>query len=426
MKLAYISLGCPKNSIDLETILAGLDQQINVVEEVEEADAVLINTCAFIESAKQESIEAILEIGQLKKNRPQLKVLVSGCLSQRYRNELTAALPEVDKFFLSTDATITRRQLRRFLHLPLTCSDLRKRITAKHYAYLRLAEGCDNRCSYCAIPLIKGRYVSRPPADILQEANQLVADGCRELSLVAQDTTYYGRDRRERTDLIEVLEELSAISSLQWIRLLYTHPTHYTPDLIRSIAELDKVVKYVDLPIQHIAEPMLARMRRHTTRYEIERLIDQLRSRIPDLAIRTTVMVGFPGESERDYQTLLQFIQAVRFERLGVFTYSAEEGTTAYRYRNSVPEKKKQQRYQEIMEVQAALSQERNTSLIGRSLTVLADAIDPETKQTVSRSVWDAPEIDNTVIIDQPLTAGRFYQVVVTGADPFDLYAKID
>jgi ribosomal protein S12 methylthiotransferase len=425
MKMAFLNLGCPKNSIDLETILADLDDQVEWVEDSRDADVALINTCAFIKSAKQESIDAILEIAEIKKQRPDFKVLVSGCLPQRYREELAEALPEVDAFFLSQDAVQTRKQLRKFLQLSASCRTLRKRLTPAHYAYLRIADGCDNRCSYCAIPLIKGSFQSRPVNDILKEARVLAADGCREINLVAQDITYYGRDMEHGPTLVTLLEKLSAITELRWIRLLYTHPAHYSTELIRAIADLEKVVKYVDLPIQHIADPILRAMRRHTTRLEIERLIDALRTHIPDLAIRTTVMVGFPGETEKDFKTLWQFVESIRFDRLGVFTYSAEDGTKAGRLRDSVTEKKKQRRYAQIMETQTTISEERNTALIGRSLTVLVDEISAETGQSIARTAWDAPEIDNAVIIDRPLQLGEFYQVQVTGADPFDLFAEI-
>lgn len=426
MKLAFIDLGCPKNTIDLETILAGLDKQLRLVEDAREADVVLVNTCAFIESAKQESIDTILELGRIKKERPELKIVVSGCLPQRYPQQLAPVLPEVTAFFHSIDAVKTRRQLRRFLHLPAACSTLRKRVGPPHYAYLRLAEGCNNRCSYCAIPLIKGRYVSRPQRQIIREAKSLVEQGCREINLVAQDTTYYGRERREPSALAGLLEKLSEIDGLDWIRLLYTHPAHYTPELIRSIAQLDKVVKYVDLPIQHISDRVLERMHRRTTSKQIESLIDRLRAAIPDLAIRTTVLVGFPGETEREFQKLLRFIEAVRFERLGAFTYSEEDGTRAARLRNSVPFKTKQRRHLEIMETQAGLSLERQRSLIGRSLTVLIDEVVRETKQSIGRTMWDAPEIDQAVIFDAALKPGRFYNARVVGADPFDLFAQIE
>ncbi|NLP12472.1 30S ribosomal protein S12 methylthiotransferase RimO [bacterium] len=426
MKLAFVDLGCPKNTIDLEMILAGLDKQLRLVDDAREADAVLVNTCAFIESAKQESIDTILELGRIKKERPEFKILVSGCLPQRYPQQLAPVLPEVSVFFDSVDAAKTRRQLRRFLHLPASCSTLRRRVGPPHYAYLRLAEGCDNRCSYCAIPLIKGRYVSRSQSQIIREAKSLVEQGCREINLVAQDTTYYGRERRQPGALVPLLEKLSEIDGLRWIRLLYTHPAHYTAELIRCIAQLDKVVKYVDLPIQHISDRVLERMHRRTTRKQIESLIDRLRAAVPDLAIRTTVLVGFPGETEREFQKLLHFIEAVRFERLGVFTYSEEDGTRAARLRNSVPFKTKQRRYLEIMETQAGLSQERQRNLIGRSLTVLIDEVVRETQQSIGRTMWDAPEIDQAVIFDAALKPGRFYSARVIGADLFDLFARTE
>jgi ribosomal protein S12 methylthiotransferase len=424
MKLAFVSLGCPKNAVDLETVLAGLDRHIELVDEAAEADAVLVNTCAFIESAKQESIDIILELAQIKKERPQFRVLVSGCLPQRYRDELAKVLPEVDAFFDSTDAKQTRRQVREFLHLPLSCHSERKRLTPPHYAYLRIADGCDNRCSYCAIPLIKGGYRSRSLDEILQEADTLSREGALELNLVAQDITRYGRDLHQQMSLAQLLQRLADLPSVHWIRLLYTHPAHWSEPLLEAVAGLDKVVKYVDLPIQHITDRMLERMRRHTTRQEIETLIESLRSKIPGLALRTTVMVGFPGETEKDFRDLLHFIENTRFERLGVFTYSSEEGTEAALWRDSVAKGKKQERQNVVMETQAIIAGEHNAALIGQDIRVLVDEVMTETRQSVARTAWDAPEIDNTVVVEGILEPGRFYTVKIMGADTYDLFAQ--
>ena len=423
MKLAFVSLGCPKNAVDLETVLAGIDRHVELVDDMAEADAVLINTCAFIESAKQESIDTILEISQLKKTRPHVRVLVSGCLPQRYQEELAQVLPEVDAFFNSTDAKQTQRQVREFLQLPTSCHSERKRLTPGHYAYLRIADGCDNRCSYCAIPLIKGGYRSRPMDEIVQEAESLCRDGAVELNLVAQDTTRYGRDLHNQNDLPRLLQRLADIPSLQWIRLLYTHPAHWSDDLMETVAGLDKVVKYIDLPVQHITDRMLERMRRHTTRQAIETLIETLRRRIPGLALRTTLMVGFPGETEKDFRELLQFIENTKFERLGVFTYSSEEGTEAFSWRDSVARAKKVDRQNIIMETQATMAAEHNSSQIGRAMRVLVDEVAAETGQSIARTAWDAPEIDNSVIVEGKLEPGRFYTVKIEGADTYDLFA---
>jgi ribosomal protein S12 methylthiotransferase len=424
MKLAFISLGCPKNAVDLETVLAGIDSHVELVDDAAEADAVLINTCAFIESAKQESIDTILEIVQIKKDRPQFRVLVSGCLPQRYREELAQVLPEVDAFFDSTDAKQTRRQLREFLQLPTSCHSERKRLTPPHYAYLRIADGCDNRCSYCAIPLIKGGYRSRSLDEILQEAEILSQEGALELNLVAQDITRYGRDLQNQDSLVKLLQRLSDIPRVQWLRLLYTHPAHWSEALMEAVAGLDKVVKYVDLPIQHITDHMLERMRRHTTRQAIETLIETMRMKIPGLALRTTVMVGFPGETEKDFRELLHFIENTRFERLGVFAYSNEEGTEASLWRDSVPRAKKEDRQNVVMETQAIIAGEHNAAMIGRELRVLVDEVMTETRQSIARTAWDAPEIDNTVIVEGNLEPGKFYAVKIQGADTYDLFAQ--
>lgn len=424
MKLAFVSLGCPKNAVDLETVLAGIDSHVELVDEAAEADAVLVNTCAFIESAKQESIDVILELAQIKRERPQFKVLVSGCLPQRYREELAHVLPEVDAFFDSTDAQQTRRQVREFLQLPTSCHNQRKRLTPPHYAYLRIADGCDNRCSYCAIPLIKGGYRSRSVDEIVQEAETLSREGARELNLVAQDITRYGRDLHQQESLARLLQRLADLPSVHWIRLLYTHPAHWSEPLMEAVAGLEKVVKYVDLPIQHITDRMLERMRRHTTRQEIETLIETLRTKIPGLALRTTVMVGFPGETEKDFRELLHFVEQTRFERLGVFAYSSEEGTEAALWRDSVAKKKKQERQNIVMETQAIIAGEHNAALIGRNARVLVDELMTETRQSVARTAWDAPEIDNTVIVEGNLEPGRFYTVKIEGADTYDLFAQ--
>jgi len=424
MKLAFISLGCPKNAVDLETVLAGIDSHVELVDDAAEADAVLINTCAFIESAKQESIDTILEIVQIKKDRPQFRVLVSGCRPQRYREELAQVLPEVDAFFDSTDAKQTRRQLREFLQLPTSCHSERKRLTPPHYAYLRIADGCDNRCSYCAIPLIKGGYRSRSLDEILQEAEILSQEGALELNLVAQDITRYGRDLQNQDSLVKLLQRLSDIPRVQWLRLLYTHPAHWSEALMEAVAGLDKVVKYVDLPIQHITDHMLERMRRHTTRQAIETLIETMRMKIPGLALRTTVMVGFPGETEKDFRELLHFIENTRFERLGVFAYSNEEGTEASLWRDSVPRAKKEDRQNVVMETQAIIAGEHNAAMIGRELRVLVDEVMTETRQSIARTAWDAPEIDNTVIVEGNLEPGKFYAVKIQGADTYDLFAQ--
>ncbi len=425
MKLFYVSLGCPKNSIDLETILGHLSGSIDYVDRPEQADVVLVNTCAFINAAKQESIETILELAAYKKEKPELKVLVAGCLPQRYRDELAQEMVEVDAFFNHRDAQRTAAQVRDYLACNNAASNKRHRLTPRHYAYLRIADGCDNRCTYCAIPLIKGGYHSRPLPEIVAEAEELVRDGARELLLVAQDTTQYGTDLQAQQRLHHVLQALQQVRDVRWIRLLYTHPAHWYPELIETVAGLEKVVPYVDLPIQHISSRVIKAMGRKTDRRHIERLIEELRNKIPDLAIRTTLIVGFPGESESDFAELRQFVAATAFERLGVFTYSQEENTVAGGWEDAIPEAVKQARQAELMEIQADISCERNQAMIGRQFEVVVDEIGEE-GHAIARSRWDAPEIDNTVILDSRAQTGAFALVTCTAADIYDLRAHID
>ncbi len=424
MKLHFVSLGCPKNSVDLETILGGLTGGIELVDDPEAADVALVNTCAFITSAKQEAVETILQLAALKEERPGLVLLVSGCLPQRYRSELEELLPEVDHFFFDLDAGVTAAGIADFLGLPAHPCVQRYRLTPRHYAYLRIAEGCDNRCTYCAIPLIKGPGRSRPLAEIRAEAEMLAADGMREVMIVAQDSTRYGHDLDQSVRLHTVLAALQKVPQLRWIRLLYTHPAHWYPELIEAMTVLDKVVPYIDLPIQHIADPLLRAMGRKSSRSQIEALIETLRRRIPGLALRTSLIVGFPGEGEREFLELCEFVRQTRFERLGVFAYSQEEGTPAEAWPQSLSEEEKEARLQEIMTIQAELSLERNRTLLGRRLQVLVDQAGEEPGTSLARTAWDAPEIDNSVIIGQALAPGSFATVVVTGAGPYDLYAE--
>lgn len=440
MKLHFVSLGCPKNSVDLETILGALASRVEIVADPEEADAVLVNTCAFITSAKEEAIETILGLAALKENRPELKLLVSGCLPQRYRRELEGLLPEVDAFFMERQARTTAAEIGRFLDretarpgkakgalAPLESNSCapRYRLTPPHYAYLRIADGCDNRCTYCAIPLIKGAAHSRPLPEIITEAEQLVADGARELLVVAQDSTSYGTDLAAGLRLHDLLAALNRLEGVRWVRLLYSHPAHWYDELIEAMASLDKVVPYIDLPLQHIADPLLKAMGRKTGRRQIEVLIARLRERIPRLALRTSLIVGFPGESEAHFQELAEFVRQARFERLGVFAYSQEEGTAAADWPDLITTEEKNTRLQELMEIQSEISLNRNQSLVGERLEVVIDGYDDEEKRSFARTAWDAPEIDNTVLIDGEQPSGTFTSVTVTAADHYDLYGQI-
>lgn len=421
MKIAYISLGCPKNDVDLEGILGGIASEIEIADNPFDAQAAIVNTCAFIESAKQESIDTILELAQIKQSDPGYKILVAGCLPQRYREELSELLPEVDAFFNSVDSRLTAKQIAEFWGVCNSAESSRWRITPRHYAYLKIAEGCDNRCSYCAIPLIKGRSRSRPFNEIIDEAHKLAADGARELIIVAQDTTLYGKDLTEDKTLIDLLETLNNIKELRWIRLLYTHPHHWTRELIEAFANLEKLTKYVDLPIQHISDEILKRMGRRVKQKEITNLIDQLRQSIPDVAIRTSLIVGFPGESEHAFSELLKFIEDVEFDRLGAFTYSKEEDTQAYGWQDDLTAEEKQTRYTAILEAQSKISAARNHSLVGQTMTILIDEWDNFEQIAVGRTQWDAPEIDNSVKIAQTLEPGAFVQAEIIASGTYDL-----
>ncbi len=421
MKIAYVSLGCPKNIIDLETILGGFGDHVEIVNDPTQADATLINTCAFIESSKKESIDSIFDILQIKTENPHYKVLVIGCLPQRYQEELKAELPEVDAIFSMVDANKAAAQVRSFLQVENHAATHRKPITPLHYSYLRIAEGCNNRCTYCAIPLIKGRYQSRPKADIIAEAHNLVQRGVKELIVVAQDTTFYGRDLRQKVFLSEILTELNEMKGLEWIRLMYTHPAHWNDALIETVAGLDKVVKYIDLPIQHISDRLLELMGRGVNRKQTESLIDRLRQKIPGLALRTSLIVGFPGETADEFGELLNFVEQTRFERLGTFTYSHEEGTRAFSFPDDISEEVKADRQQQVMELQAEIAVKYNESLVDKNLRVLVDEVDAERNLAIGRTQWDAPEVDNSVQMSLPAEVGKFYNVKIRSADIYDL-----
>jgi len=425
MNLAYLSLGCPKNKVDLETILGGLANSATIVDDIHKADAVIINTCGFIESAKRESIDSIFEIANYKALKPDLKVLVTGCLPQRYKEELATLIPEADQFFYSVPAETTLRDIQNYLNHPATEKPARHPLTPKHYAYLRIAEGCNNRCAYCAIPLIKGDFHSRPLEIVIDEAHQLVRSGVKEIMVIAQDTTYYGRDMPVNVSLDDVLLSLNNIKGLEWIRLLYTHPAHWRDSLIDVMASLSKVVPYVDIPIQHIADPVLKRMGRHTRRAEIELLISKIRDKMPDIALRTSIITGFPGETDADFAELYHFLQDVQFERLGVFTYSHEEDTRAYDLLDDVAYEVKLERQDKIMQLQADIADERNSALIGRDLTVLVDDVDVKNDVAYARSQWDAPEIDGNILLPARVVKGEFYTARITDAHVYDLFADV-
>ena len=425
--LNLITLGCSKNNVDSEHLAAQLAQAgyVVVFDSDSRADVVVINTCGFIGDAKQESIETILAAVQAKEEGLIDELFVIGCLSERYADELRAEIPEVDQYFGVKDwAAIVERlggkHREELLSTRLTS-------TPPHYAYLKIAEGCNWKCGYCAIPLIRGKHISVPMEQLLEEARNLAAEGVRELMVIAQDTTYYGIDLYGERRLAELLEQLCRIEGIEWIRLHYAYPTAFPQDVIDVMAREKKICKYLDIPFQHISDNMLSAMKRRHTKAEAMELIARLRKAIPDIALRTTLLVGYPGEREEDVRELEEFVREVRFERLGVFPYSEEEGTySATNLRDDVPEEEKERRAARIMRLQEDISLQNNERRVGEELCVIVDSRQGD--YYVARSEYDSPEVDQEILIaatDRQLRRGKFYRVRITAADNYDLYGEV-
>ena len=427
-KINIITLGCSKNTVDSEHLAAQLKEygyQIAFDSDRTDADVVVINTCGFIGDAKQESIETILHAAQLKEAGKIEELFVVGCLSQRYREELREELPEVDDFFGVNDwADIVERLGAKYRRENET---LREISTPSHYAYLKISEGCNWMCGYCAIPLIRGRHHSVPMEDLITEAESLVAKGVREIMVIAQDTTYYGVDLYGERKLAELLERLCRIDKLEWIRLHYAYPTDFPDEVIEVMAREKKICRYLDIPFQHISDNQLTAMKRRHTKAEALTLIEKLRRAIPDIALRTTLLVGYPGETEEDFAELMEFVKATKFDRLGVFAYSEEEGTySATRLKDDVPEEVKQQRVDRIMRLQERVSLENNARRIGETMRVIIDR--KERELYIGRSEYDSPEVDQEIIVDscgKRLYRGRFYDVKITDCEDYDLFATL-
>ncbi|MBQ5738177.1 MAG: 30S ribosomal protein S12 methylthiotransferase RimO [Alistipes sp.] len=427
-KINIITLGCSKNTVDSEHLAAQLKEygyQIAFDSDRTDADVVVINTCGFIGDAKQESIETILHAAQLKEAGKIEELFVVGCLSQRYREELREELPEVDDFFGVNDwADIVERLGAKYRRENET---LREISTPSHYAYLKISEGCNWMCGYCAIPLIRGRHHSVPMEDLITEAESLVAKGVREIMVIAQDTTYYGVDLYGERKLAELLERLCRIDKLEWIRLHYAYPTDFPDEVIEVMAREKKICRYLDIPFQHISDNQLTAMKRRHTKAEALTLIEKLRRAIPDIALRTTLLVGYPGETEEDFAELMEFVKATKFDRLGVFAYSEEEGTySATRLKDDVPEEVKQQRVDRIMRLQERVSLENNARRIGETMRVIIDR--KEGELYIGRSEYDSPEVDQEIIVDscgKRLYRGRFYDVKITDCEDYDLFATL-
>lgn len=423
-KINIVSLGCPKNLVDSESLLAQLrGDDVELVRDAGEADTVVINTCGFIRDAKQESIDAILEAVE-KKNRGELKkIIVAGCLSERFKSELAREIPEVDCFF-GTDQI---RDIVGALGVDYKKDLLGERVlmTPRHYAYLKISEGCDHPCSFCAIPLMRGRHRSKPMEDVVGEAQKLAERGVRELIIIAQDTTSYGLDHSGERLLAKLLSALSDIDGIKWIRLMYAYPAKFPMDVLDRFRNDAKLCRYLDLPLQHIADRVLKSMRRGINGRATRALIDRITAENPGLALRTTFIVGYPDETEADFEELLDFVKEMKFHRLGVFQYSQEEGTYAFQRGDPVPSEVKAERRTRLMEVQKEISEHRNEALIGTEVQVLIDS--KEGDSYIARTQWDAPEIDQEVIVQShpSLSVGNFYSVKITDAAEYDLFASV-
>ena len=427
-KINIITLGCSKNTVDSEHLaaqLAAMDYKIVFDSDRTDADVVVINTCGFIGDAKQESIDTILRAAALKEAGKIEELFVIGCLSQRYADALREELPEVDDFFGVNDwADIVARLGAKYRK---ELETVREVSTPSHYAYLKIAEGCNWMCGYCAIPLIRGRHRSVPIEDVIREAESLASKGVREIMVIAQDTTYYGLDLYGERRLAELLERLCRIEKIEWIRLHYAYPTEFPDDVIEVMAREKKICRYLDIPFQHISDNQLTLMKRRHTKADAYRLVEKLRNAIPDIALRTTLLVGYPGETEVDFEELQQFVRDCRFDRLGVFAYSEEEGTySATRLTDDVAEDVKQSRVDRIMRLQERISLENNARRVGQTMRVIIDR--KEGDFYIGRSEYDSPEVDQELVIDscgKRLMRGRFYDVRITDAEDYDLYATL-
>ena len=419
-----ITLGCSKNLVDSEQLIRQLEDkgyQVTHDSDNPKGEIAVINTCGFIGDAKEESINMILEFAQAKEEGHLKKLYVMGCLSERYLKELAIEIPQVDKFY----GKFNWKEL--LDDLGKAYNQDRSLTNPKHYAYLKISEGCDRKCSYCAIPIITGKHISRPMEEILDEVKYLVDKGVKEFQVIAQELTYYGIDLYKKQMLPELIEKISEISGVEWIRLHYAYPAHFPVDLFRVMRERDNVCKYMDIALQHISDNVLSGMRRQVTKEETYRLIKQFRKEVPGIHLRTTLMVGFSGETEKDFEELKEFVRTVRFDRMGAFAYSEEEGThAAQQYEDNIPQEIKQQRLDELMEIQQGISAELSAAKVGKVMKIIIDRLEGD--YYIGRTEYDSPEVDPEVLInreDGELKIGEFYRAEITDADDFDLYAKV-
>ena len=423
-----ITLGCSKNLVDSEKLMRQLEAngyKVTHDSPNPQGEIAVINTCGFIGDAKEESINMILEFCEAKEEGRLRKLYVMGCLSERYLKELEVEIPQVDKFYGKFNWNELLADLGKEYHDEMAIE--RTLTTPKHYAYLKISEGCDRSCAYCAIPIITGKHTSRPMEEIIDEVKLLVSQGVKEFQIIAQELTYYGVDLYKSQKLPELIEKIAQVPGVEWIRLHYAYPTHFPEDLFRVMRENDNVCKYMDIALQHISDNMLTRMRRNVSKSETYDLIEKFRREVPGIHLRTTLMVGFPGETEEDFEELKEFVQKARFDRMGAFAYSEEEGTyAAEKYEDSIPQEVKQARLDELMALQQEISADLSQAKIGQTFKVIIDR--KEGEYYIGRTQFDSPEVDPEVLIKadgKRLFSGRFYQVRITNADDFDLFGEV-
>ena len=426
-QIDVITLGCSKNLVDSEKLMKLLEESgytLSHNPDKVNGEIVVINTCGFIGDAKEESINMILEVCALKSKRRVRKVFVMGCLSERYMAELGDEIPQVDKYYGKFDWVNLIKDLK---GEDATCNLDRVQTTPQHYAYVKISEGCDRTCAYCAIPIITGHHVSRPMEEIVEEVRLLVSKGVTEIQLIAQDLTYYGVDLYKKQSIAELVERISDVEGLKWVRLHYGYPTHFPMDLLRVMRERDNVCKYLDIALQHVSTDVLKRMRRNITKEETVNLLQTIRQEVPGIYLRTTLMVGFPGETEEDFNELVQFVKDMKFERMGAFAYSEEEGTyAAEQYEDDIDDETKQARLGLLMRVQQRIAEEVSAASIGKTMQVVIDR--EEGNYYVGRTQYDSPEVDPEVLLlkeENDVEIGQYYMVEITAADEFDLYGKV-
>lgn len=423
-KISVITLGCSKNTVDSERLMRQIQlNKIPLTSDPNEADTVIINTCGFIEAAKEESVNTILQAVELKNNGKLKKLIVAGCLSERYKDSLEKEIPEVDVYFGTEKYEEIINEIGGNLKYELLGERLLT--TPSHFAYLKISEGCDHPCSFCAIPLMRGKHKSKPIESLIEEAKFLASNGTKELILIAQDTTDYGKDIYQHKTLSKLLNKLSIINGIEWIRLMYAYPSHFPDDVIEEIADNPKIVKYVDIPLQHISDDVLRSMRRGVTSKQTYKLLEKLKKRIPDITLRTTFIVGYPNETEKDFNQLVDFIKEIQFDRIGTFTFSVEENTTSYILGDPISQREKKKRKDVLMKIQSDISYKKNQSFIDKTLKVLAES--KESDYYVGRSYRDAPEVDGEVLFksEKKIKFGNFYEVKISDCDEYDLYGEL-